>query len=609
MSVLLLTGCIGNTGDVTGITPGERPPSDDTTDDTQETGSPDDSPASTGARTLPPLGGGAERYRFAVLGDFGNGSDDSFAVAELVARLEPDFIITVGDNNYPDGELETVDFNVGQLYHPWIGSYKGKYGEGSKENRFWPCPGNHDWDSDAGLDPYIEYFTLPGNERYYDFRYEDFHFFCVDSDTREPDGTTADSPQGEWLKEAMTSSNAPVKIVYMHHPPYSSGSHGNNEWMHWPYLSWGATMLFSGHDHIYERQVHDGVPFIVTGIGGYRTYSVRDPSAHSQLAVSDNHGTTLVRVFDGSMIVETWTTEDVLLDRFSLRFDQPLTASPRLVRFGDEWAFTMEEPEGDWQATDFDDSGWMEGRPEGSPVWARRRFSAPADIRSLTLELIAEGTTEVFLNDSVLTESVTGSLSLLELPTAALIEGENVLAIHNEGGSENGRLQLSMLGASGTPLIETGADWAVTTTAPMQNWIRPGFNDSAWKPLTAPVVWDYEAGDTATPGSPKSMWLRHRFTVTAPEDIDDLLMSMARSDAAVVYLNGREIHRANLPEGELAEGVRASVPVESDWVAAPVSTLVSSTLLVEGENVIAVQVHTAAADSTGLYLDLRLTAL
>lgn len=608
MTLLLLAGCMGEPGDISGVTP-TTPTPDDSADDPQETGSPSDTSAPTGARTLPPLGGGGEQYRFAVLGDFGNGSEESFAVAALVERLAPDFIITVGDNNYPDGEAETMDFNVGQLYHSWIGSYKGKYGEGSEENRFWPCPGNHDWYSDEGIDPYTDYFTLPGNERYYDFRHEDIHFFCVDSDTHEPDGTSADSPQGEWLKEAMTGSDAPVKIVYMHHPPYSSGSHGNNEWMHWPYLSWGATMLFGGHDHIYERQIHDGVPFIVTGIGGYRTYSVRDPSAHSQLAVSDNHGTTLVRVFDGSLIVETWTTEDVLLDRFSIRYDQPLTASPRLVRFGDEWAFTDEEPAGDWQAADFDDSDWSVGSPEGSPIWARRRFTAPADIQALTLELVADGTTEVFLNDSTLTGAVSGSLSLLELSTAALVEGDNLLAVHSDGGSKDGRLLLSMLGTSGTPLIEAGADWTVTTEAPMKSWIRPGFSDSDWKPLPAPVAWDYEEADTGSTGSPKSMWLRHRFTVSDPDSIGDLLMNMARSDAAVVYLNGREVHRVNLPDGVLPEDVRAAVAVEHDWVTAPVSTLIPSALLVEGDNVIAVQVHTATADSTGLYLDLSLTAL
>ena len=313
MILLLLAGCIEE-GAMSGITPtAPTPATTDSTDSSAETAVPPDTSPPNRARLPPALGEGAEQYRFAVLGDFGNGSKESVAVSELVAALEADFIITVGDNNYPDGEAETMDDNVGQLYHAWIGDYRGKYGEGSAENRFWPCPGNHDWYSDDGITPYTDYFTLPGNERYYEFRHEDIHFFCVDSDTHEPDGVSPDSTQGQWLRAAMLGSDAPYKIVYMHHPPYSSGSHGDNEWMQWPYMAWGADLVLGGHDHIYERQVHDGVPFVVTGIGGYRIYSARDPSAYSQMTFTETHGTTLVRVFPDSLLIETWTIEGLSL--------------------------------------------------------------------------------------------------------------------------------------------------------------------------------------------------------------------------------------------------------------------------------------------------------
>lgn len=605
MTPFLLIACFGDPSNIDGVTP--TAPS--TTEPSTEPDEPTEDAEPTAARVYPSLGGGAEQYRFAVIGDFGNGSKESLAVGALVGRMKPDFIVTVGDNNYPDGEAETMDDNVGQLYQAWIGNYKGKYGKGSEENRFWPCPGNHDWYSDDGLDPYTDYFTLPGNERYYEFRHEDIHFFCVDSDTHEPDGVTPDSIQGQWLKEAMASSDAAYQIVYMHHPPYASGSHGDNKWMQWPFMAWGADLLFGGHDHIYERQVHDGVPFLVTGIGGYRTYAVRDPSANSQLAFNDTHGATLVRVFPNSLLVETWSINDGLIDRFRMRPEQPMSSTRRLVHLGDDWRFTTDTPAEDWSDSDFDDATWTEGMPAGEQVWARRRFQAPDGISRLTLEIVADGSTEVFLNTTPLTTPITGSTTLLDLSASALLEGENVLSVYSTGGSKSSGIQVRLRGLGGEELIAPGSQWLTTSIKPIRSWINTGFEDTAWTTQDAPISAPFTAPDTASPGSPVRMWMRHHFTVTDPESVEAMLLSISRSDGAVAYLNGREIHRAGLPDGTLADDAMAIAAVESEWVHAPLTTLVEPGLLVAGENVLSVAVYGASARSTGLWMDLSLTAL
>ena len=61
--------------------------------------------------------------RFAVIGDFGDAGSDEEAVASLVDSWNVDFIITVGDNNYPDGEASTIDENIGQYFHQYIYPY------------------------------------------------------------------------------------------------------------------------------------------------------------------------------------------------------------------------------------------------------------------------------------------------------------------------------------------------------------------------------------------------------------------------------------------------------------------------------------------------------
>ena len=190
--------------------------------------------------------------RFAVIGDYGQAGPDLAAVAHLVIGWGPDLILTVGDNNYPDGSAETIDENVGQYFHAYIGDYQGAYGVGSETNRFFPTLGNHDWNTANGT-PYLDYFTLPGNERYYQFSWGPVDFFALDSDSRNPDGIGRSSVQGQWLQSALAASDAAWQVVYFHVTPYSSGTHGDYPPLQWPFKAWGADLVIAGHDHVYER--------------------------------------------------------------------------------------------------------------------------------------------------------------------------------------------------------------------------------------------------------------------------------------------------------------------------------------------------------------------
>src|SRR5689334_15914290 len=83
---------------------------------------------------------------FAVIGDYGSGEQPEADVANLVKSWNPDLIVTVGDNNYPNGDGKTIDKNIGQFYHEYIYQYNGQYGSGSQTRRFFPTLGNHDWE-------------------------------------------------------------------------------------------------------------------------------------------------------------------------------------------------------------------------------------------------------------------------------------------------------------------------------------------------------------------------------------------------------------------------------------------------------------------------------
>jgi tartrate-resistant acid phosphatase type 5 len=204
--------------------------------------------------------------RSASIGDYGFDNDNEAAVARLMRTWKPQFITTVGDNNYPDGGADTIDDNVGKYFFDFIGNYRGDYGAGSPQNLFFPTLGNHDWHA-PGAAPYKSYFTLPGNERYYDFVRGSIHFFAIDSDVNEPDGVNAGSKQAQWLREKLGDSESPFNIVYFHHPSYGSGSEGSTTHMRWPFREWGADLVLAGHNHSYERLSIAGLPYVVNGAG------------------------------------------------------------------------------------------------------------------------------------------------------------------------------------------------------------------------------------------------------------------------------------------------------------------------------------------------------
>lgn len=266
---------------------------------------------------------------FAAIGDYGLASVYVQAVADLVKSWDPAFIITLGDNNYPEGKAETIDRNIGQFYSDFIYPYKGEYGPGAAENRFFPTLGNHDWDA-PGIDAYLDYFELPGNERYYEFVWGPVHFFALSADSREPDGVSRVSVQAQWLQEKLAASTSPWQIVYMHQPPFSSGHHGSTDWMQWPFAEWGADAVLAGHDHSYERLIIDEIPYIVNGLGGYinRYFFFRHLDG-SQFQYRSNYGALRITAEETRLSFEMITVDNEIIDTHVI--EKPAAAEPQSV--------------------------------------------------------------------------------------------------------------------------------------------------------------------------------------------------------------------------------------------------------------------------------------
>ncbi len=166
---------------------------------------------------------------------------------------------------------------------------------------------------------------------------------------------------------------------------------------------------------------------------------------------------------------------------------------------------------------------------------------------------------------------------------------------------------VSAAGAKVT-LVPAGAVWRYNASGTDLGtaWREPAFPDSGWS--SGPAQLGYGDGDEATvlPAKPvyACYYFRHSFDVANPATFSSLSLEVLRDDGCVVYLNGQEVVRYNMPASPITYSTWASSASEYPWDP-PVSI---PNLLVAGKNVIAVEVHQGNSASSDISLDLRLTA-
>ena len=279
--------------------------------------------------------------KFAVIGDYGDGSQAEADVSDMIDTWDVDFIITNGDNNYDVGSESTIDLHIGRDYNQWIHPYVGDIvGGGSPDNvnRFFPSLGNHDWGTGVAT-PYLNYFELPGNgflntsgnERYYDFVWDNIHLYSIDSDTHEPHGISGTSTQAIWLQtqlENCVQNHSHWRIVYFHHSPYSSEKQVLD--LRWDFENWGAHTVLSGHAHTYERVKVGNIRYFVNGLGGKSPRTFGSIIDGSEARYNGDNGAQLVTVTGSLMTLEFWSIgtafnyEPQLIDSYEIIYGLPV---------------------------------------------------------------------------------------------------------------------------------------------------------------------------------------------------------------------------------------------------------------------------------------------
>ena len=162
-------------------------------------------------------------------------------------------------------------------------------------------------------------------------------------------------------------------------------------------------------------------------------------------------------------------------------------------------------------------------------------------------------------------------------------------------------------------LLPAGASWRFldNLNAPA-GWEQPGFNDTAWGLGTA--EFGYGDGDETTVisfggnASNKRItyYFRTAFDLVGASSITEATLRLVRDDGAVVSINGQPVSRQNLPEGTVTPDTLAVSAVGGTDETTFFESAFDPTVLREGRNVVAVEIHQSSAGSSDLGFNLSL---
>ena len=272
--------------------------------------------APVGAQVYLPVRSGS--VRFLVIGDAGTGGREQYEVANQIVRYNKTFPFTfalmLGDNIY--GSERPQDFE-----RKFTRPYKTLLDKGVE---FDAALGNHDDPNQRFFKP----FNLGGN-RYRTFKKGNVRFFVIDSNYLDP-------KQLEWLEKELSQSGSDWKIAYFHHPLYTTARRGPEVEIRAVleplFVKYGVDVVFSGHEHIYERyKPQKGIYYFT--VGGAAKLRKGDTRPSPQLAARFDRDRSflLAEIAGDSLYFQTVSRTGTVVDKGALARREvrpPATAAP-----------------------------------------------------------------------------------------------------------------------------------------------------------------------------------------------------------------------------------------------------------------------------------------
>jgi 3',5'-cyclic AMP phosphodiesterase CpdA len=237
--------------------------------------------------------------KFAVMGDMGTGDAAQYETAKQMVSVHDkfpfEFVLMLGDNIYGAQDFPR---KFEEPYKPLLDA----------KVPFYAALGNHDDQNEI----YYKNYNMNG-KRYYAFSKGNVKFVALDS-------TRIDRPQLEWFEKELAGTNSEWKIVFFHHPLYSTGgTHGPEvavrEVVEPLLLKYGVDVVFTGHEHFYERiKPQSGIQYFISGAGG----QLRKGDIHRQDPMAFGYDVDrtfmIVEIADDSMYFQSINRKGKVID-------------------------------------------------------------------------------------------------------------------------------------------------------------------------------------------------------------------------------------------------------------------------------------------------------
>jgi hypothetical protein len=243
----------------------------------------------TSGQPSPPLPNRPDSLKFAAIGDNGTGDRPQFEVAQQMDKAHAAFpfelVIMLGDNMY--GGQQPTDF-IKKFQEPYARLLAAGV-------TFRASLGNHDRPENVSYKP----FNMNG-ARYYTYASRNVRFVVLDT-------TQMDAKQVAWVDAELQAAREDWKICYFHHPLYSNAArHGSSVDLRVIlepiFVKHGVNVVFSGHDHVYERlNPQKGIFYFVSGAAGQLRRGNMRPTGETAAAFDKDQSFMLVEVAENEM--------------------------------------------------------------------------------------------------------------------------------------------------------------------------------------------------------------------------------------------------------------------------------------------------------------------
>ena len=579
-------------------------------------------------KTPPPLGG-RRPTRIWVLGDPGTGDANQASVRDayynFTGATHTDLWLMLGDNVYETGTDAEFTAKLFNMYPTML-----------RKSVLWTAVGNHDTAGSSTPSPTIPYFTsftfptagqaggvASGSKAYYSFDFGNIHFVVLDSMTSS---RTAGSPMLTWLANDLAANTKDWLIAIWHHPPYSKGSHDSDtdtimtemRQNVLPILeNNGVDLVLTGHSHSYERSFlidgHYGLSSTFTaamkknpgsGNPAY-TKALIGPSSHAGAvyAVAGSSG----KISGGSlnhpaMFISLNQLGSMVLDINNGQMDVKFLNNAGAVT--DSFSMTKG------------------AKPNTPPTVALTSpangttFAAPATVSIAANATDSDGTVQrvdFYQGTTLLFSDTTAPYSYSWTNVAVGTYSITARAFDNLGAATTSTAVSITVNQAATTLIAKNSVWKYLDNGSDQGtaWRGTAFVDTAWASGAGELGYGDGGEATVVSYGPSSnnkyitTYFRKTINVANPT-FTTLRINIVRDDGAVIYLNGAEVARTNMPAGAIGYTTRASSAITGSAESAYNVINVPATALVAGANVIAVEIHQNAPNSSDISFDLEL---